>query len=1576
MILSGLRPPFRYRPPPANFADDRPAADGLTPHPATMPTAPPFARSIAVVIGIDHYANGIPELRTAVNDARRLGQLLGADHGYDVIAILDADATQERLARLLTKELPGTVTPDDRVLFYFAGHGVARDSDEGPNGYLLPADARRGDDTSYLHMPLVHDALLALTCRHLFVVLDACFSGAFRWSGTRSAFEDDVEVVHQERYDRFVKDAAWQVLTSASQDEKAIDQLSTGALGSRKGVDGHSPFALALFAGIAGAGDLVPRDKGDGLVTVTELALYVTDVLQDAVIAAGKSQTPRLWPLSKHDKGEFVFFVPNRELTLPPAPELTFENNPWRGLTSYDAADAKLFFGRDTEIAALRARINANPLTVVLGASGTGKSSLVKAGVVPVLTDDGWTVLPIVRPGSRPLAALAQAVAERGQRSPATTPGAIAARVAALLREGANTRLVLVIDQFEELITLVQRAAEREQTLSLLARLLAAHPDSLRVVITIRTDFEPNFDRSAFGDRWREGRYVIPLMSRESLRAVIEQPATARVLYFDPSNLVDVLLDDVASTPGALPLLSFALSEMYIGYIKRRSKDRAITRADYDALGGVVGALRSRAESEYEALDEAHRGTLRRVMLRLVTADGVGFARRRASDAELELANDDERARTVHVVQQLTVARLLVQGKEPDGESFVEPAHDALVRGWGRLAEWVREENEARFPLVQQQRLTRAADEWDRASGAAKSGLVWRDSARSSALAHVVRTKALWLNNRELAFAKRSIRGRRITLATIGVALAAITVAGVAAVIGGQRASARAEQVRIASIVRSATAMVSEDPLLASLLLGSVDSAMTQQADDATRLAMLGAALELRRTPRVVATFDNGGEISDAVISPDGRLIATAAADSVVRVWSTGANGARMENALPKAASELRTVEFTPNSARIAVGTADGSVHLWNRDGNGAAVVFRGDAAVRNTEFNADGTRLLVTYDSGPARIFSTAALSNPATQGAPQTIGTAAAGVEEARWADAGEQIAVINSARVLEFWNARVQAAAPTRVVRVKGDGIVAAEASPDGRLVAIGTELGRVQLVEAARASAVRELPRHAGAIFSIGWRHDDIALVTTSADETVHLIDLRGARLQAVLRREGDAILSGSFSRDGSSVVLTSNTTFQAMVWSGVSAEPPIPLAGQTNSLVAATFTPNGQQILTASMDGSVRLWELAQRRFYRARSVGDTIDNLALASFSRNGDRLAFSTNDGVLSLQRLDTVREKSNIDSTGKKLCGLAFGVGNRELHAFRCDGTRASWSISDASPSAESRVSPVPLVSISLGSNAQRGVVTTAEDAVRIWDASDARLNRELMPASSRTRPCAAIAPDGRHVAACDSLGTVWLHTIGAATRNTRMPGARPASVAAFSPNSSLVAIGYENGDTRILQVGVADTGRLLTGQREAIFQVDFSADGQRVLTASDDGTVVVSELVTGAATVTLRPRGREIQSARFTAFGTRILTLGIGQREARIWNADGSGGSIALSGDGAEVRRVHTSPDGRWALVATDAQTAQLYPIDLEFALRPLRAQTNCLSTADRRRYLSESRRDADAHFATCDRRRAAR
>ena len=1559
-----------------------------------MTTPSPFAKSIAVIIGIDRYAVGIPQLRSAVNDARRLSTILGGEHGYSVIALLDADASQERITHLLTSELPAIVGPDDRVLFYFAGHGVARDGDEGPTGYLLPADAKRGDESTYLDMPRVHAALLALTCRHMLVVLDSCFSGAFRWSGTRAVVEKK-GVVHKEKFDRFVKDPAWQVITSAAQDQKALDQLSSGVLGTRDGEGAHSPFALALFDAIAGEGDVIPRGTGDGLVTATELFLYLQETLQSAVLVAGKEQTPGLWPLKKHDKGEYLFFVPGRALNLPPAPPLTFDNNPWRGLASYDAADAALYFGRDAEIDALCTRIDAAALTVVLGASGTGKSSLVKAGAIPKLLALGHQAMAVIRPGSSPLEAMAQALTASGQPPVDATSHAIVARVKALLDAQPGRRLLLVIDQFEELITLTRRSEDREQTLSLLASLLTDHPDALRIVLTIRTDFEPNFDRSAFGDRWLAGRFVVPPMSRDDLRAVIEKPAETRVLYFEPSALVETLLDEVVATPGALPLLSFALSEMYRSYVTRRSADRAITRADYDAIGGVVGALRSRAEAEYAACDASHRATMRRVMLRLVSIDGGTMARRRVTDAELAYDSEAERTRAEVVVRQLTGARLLVQGKEPDGEAFVEPSHDALVRGWGRLLQWVREENEARYPLAQQQRLARAAQEWDRADAGERSGLLWSDASRSAQLAPLVRSRAAWLNRREMAFATRSIRGRRLALGTAIAAGLTIVAAATVAVVGARRASLRAEQVRIGAVIRTATTMVQEDPLVASLLLGGIDSAQVRTADEATRMAMLGAALELRAGPHVVATFDADRDVSDADVSADGSQIVTAAADSIVRVWRS--DGRQAPVLLRGATSEILTVRLSPAGDRVAAGLDDGTILVWNTDGSGTVrTIIRDAVPVFRLEFSRDGHRMLVARAEGPAQIWSTDGT------GPPVTIGRPGSTVVQAIWGEGDTRIVAVLDDGTAELWSSgegtTLRRATPLRTIpRVAGSAFTVGAVSPDGHRVALGATAPRgggfisvVTLGAAAQATVTLPYPRVG--IVDVKWSPDGRRLVSTADDSLVTFWDAtRGVRLSS--QSVAESMQSADFSPDGTWVVLTSPNVFQPLVVEPGNASAPITLSGQNTALVRSVFLPDSRHVLTASQDGSVRVWALPPPVFYRNPATRDDEppewNNVGAVAFSPDGKHSAIATTGGTVALYTLDESAPPVVLDSLMSGLRAIAFSADGNQLLGLAVDGMRRAWRVRTATRVVDLPANGPILTAAEFSADARHILTMNELREVHVWDAwspaapwrlragrDESAACQALSADSTVANRCSALADDGALAAAVVRGDTVRVFRVGAATPSRVIVTPRQSPTALqFTRDGARLAVGYRNGSTRIFTVAATDTGQLFGGHQKPVTQIGFAAADRRMLTVSrSDNTIRIRTLPTGTTANALRIRGQSLEDARFTADGRRLLTLGYGELDARLWNADGSGNPIPLPGNRAVVSAAYPSPDGRWVMTGTMAQTAQLYPIDVEYALRPLRGLRLCLSVAERMRYLSEREPDAAARHAACHRARA--
>jgi len=206
-----------------------------------------------------------------------------------------------------------------------------------------------------------------------------------------------------------------------------------------------------------------------------------------------------------------------------------------------------------------------------------------------------------------------------------TDPDALADVVEEWHKSHPGQRMMLVVDQFEELVTLRRNDEEHELFLTLLARAIRTHPEWMRVVLTLRSDFEPQFAESSLAALWASSaRYVVPPLSQDELRQVIEGPASERVLYFEPYELVEELINEVVQTPGALPLLSFTLSELYLKYLEGRRDNRALTMEDYRELGGVIGSLRTQATGTYDSLpDDAHRATMRRIMLRMVAVEAA-----------------------------------------------------------------------------------------------------------------------------------------------------------------------------------------------------------------------------------------------------------------------------------------------------------------------------------------------------------------------------------------------------------------------------------------------------------------------------------------------------------------------------------------------------------------------------------------------------------------------------------------------------------------------------------------------------------------------------------------------------------------------------------------------------------------------------------------------------------------------------------------------------------------------------------------------------------------------------------------
>jgi len=1451
-----------------------------------------FQRNVAVIIGINDYGHGIPPLHTARADAERLAEILAEQHGYEIILLTDGVSTA-RITALLADELPQTIGHNDRLLFYFAGHGIALSGTDGPAGYLIPQDGDAADQRTFLPMQVVHDALTALDCRHCLVILDCCFSGAFRWSSMRTMIVP-TGTLYRERYERFLRSPAWQLITSASYDQEAIDLLVRRGLGTRdtlttakedqRKTPAHSPFAQALFDALSGNGERCSDANKDGVLVATELYLYLRDHVEvRADREARHRQTPGLWPLQKHDKGEYIFLLGDPK--LPPAPELTPENNPYRGLASYNVADAELFFGREILIEQLAALVAVQPLTVVLGASGTGKSSLIKAGVAPFLLAHGeadeastqWHLLDPLRPTERPMAALAALITEQLAGN-APNPDNLAAAtaiesgIADWLAAHPGQKLLLIIDQLEELITLCHDADECLEFQEVLAQLLNRHADQLRIILTLRTDFEPHFAQSPLADRWQQGRVIVPPMGQADLRDVIEGPANVRVLFFEPPALVNTLIDEVLQTPGALPLLSFTLEQLYLKYLKRQEVaqavgdtiERALTQADYAALGGVIGSLRTRAEAEYQALpDEAHRATMARVMLRMVALEGSELARRRVPRQELIFRSAVENQRVARVIGQLVDARLLVSdGVDANGDgvadAHVEPAHDALVRAWDRLLRWKQQGEEQ---LILQRSLYSVADEWTEAGQGPKSGLLWNNNPRLPQLAKIIEEPAHWLNDRELTFVESSLHRaqslqnrNRIITATIMMVLLTATVISF---ILRQQAVQEASRARSGEIAAIATDLIDEDSELATLLaLNAIEEEeFTTNAELALRNAYYGFNLRGRdQLIDTVATGNNATEhsITDVAFDFDGAYYAIGTPSGEILLYGTDDPTVPIQTFSLR--SWIRALTFSRGESPIvAAGDIDGHLRIW--DPLQATVLFSISIEIPIADITIDPTETFVTAIAGTE---TSSAISvrrwriadgtelDPLTTFAANTITyspdgetLALSGIKEN-----ANEVALYTADLTTELY--RGLASEESEYSPHKG-GVLALDYHPSSQLLATvgGDSIIRLwEIGNSGKLSLSRKFFYHDEALWAVRFAQSGDCLIAAGIDQRASIWRTDGRLL-------GTLTGSSSYIRGANFLYTTSDQYFGCpneymtvesqggLLQGRLRLEEFVSINAHTKPIEDLLYSPDGKFLISAGHEGTVAIYTTDN---YAERARLPHSGLIRAIDISTDSQALIVADEAGEVSLWSLETFQRLSRFSITGDPLIDVRFHP--QEAGQIIVANSNGYLQVVDPMQQqivAEKWVANQPQA-IDFTADGQYIFMSGDEYLLR----QDADFDQDLIGLLQLERSTiiyrVRYMAEDKQLIAVDSLGRLSVGSIAGEQPEWKTYQAHSGPLFGLATNSggSLLATAGNDRQTKIWDRATMRLVKELPMAEETINMVAFSPDDRRIATAGEDGMI----------------------------------------------------------------------------------------------------------------------------------------
>ncbi len=1136
--------------------------------------------------------------------------------------------------------------------------------------------------------------------------------------------------------------------------------------------------------------------------------------------------------------------------------------SPFVGLAALQEADAPHFFGREWEVSGALGRWQSQPLLTIAGPSGAGKSSFVRAGLIPALKRAVETTEAfVVRPGRRPLAALADVLLRVAAAAPGAgdveglvatlraQPGLLGTRLRERCRRlGERSRLVLFVDQFEELYSLGAPADERAAFVACLQGVADDASSPLRVLLSLRSDF---LDRTAedgpFATEVTRGLLLLRPMGREGLAEALTRPLEAVGYRFEDEALARSMLDELTRARSPLPLLQFTATLLW----QARDRDRRLlTRASYEGLGGVAGALSAHADATLAALSPPERGLCREIFLRLVTPERtravVGLDELRTLGPGGDVV--------VSVVGRLADARLLLV--EPSGGAegpTVELVHESLLDRWATLKRWLDESAQDAHFLA---RLRAAAHAWQ--AGGEAEGLLWRERAADEARAWLERRRAEGgygaagpreVEGRYLravvALSGRARRRRRAAVASVIAALGAIALLVSTLAVRSRRdarrsaeeaartrteagrADAAAAFARNATRLTAAHELQASDPTTALAFLREVEPPGVP--DDWAEQALL--ALHGGVSSTVIA---HQSVVLDAAFSPDGRHIATACGDNTVRVWNADGRGEPL--VLRGHDGWVVTVRFSPDGRRIVSSSRDGTARVWSADGAGQPVVLRGhgDQATGAT-FSPDGQRVVTASWDGTARIW------NADGSGEPLVFRGHASRVYAAAFSPDGARIVTASQDRTARVWNA--DGSGKPLVLHGHTEPIRTAEFSPDGRRVVTASHdrTARIWNVEDARAASKRPtVYRHEAALWSAAFSPDGRRIVTAITDATARIWTIDGAGEPRVLRGHGDLVRSAAFSADGRRVV-TSSFDQTARVWDADGANQPLVVRGRVEAFSAVTFSPDGRHFAASSLDKTVRVWNADGRG-----------EPLVL----RGHDDWIFNAN-----------------------------FGPDGRQIVTGSQDRTARVWNADGAGKPVVLRGHEGTVIWATFSPDGQRVATASFDRTARVWNA-DGSGEPLVLRGHTDTLTAVTFSPDGARLATASQDKTIRVWKADGTGEPLVLRGHDDwVESLTFSPDGRRLLSGSDDKTARVWNADGSGEPLVLRGHRDKIGATAFSPDGERIATASRDGTLRLWRADGSGVPLVLRGHDKEVTSVSFSPDGRRIATTSE-DKTLRLW------------------------------------------------------------------------------------------